>query len=294
MKWIAFPASALVLGACVAGCSPEPECRAIVEQFIGVINGATNALARVQGPNMHSRLLLELRTQQDRFKDVEQQVDVLTPGQRDDLRLAYKCRQGAVLGAHMRLALTVNTAWAQAAPPAWAEYEALRDQADQLLQAEATLFEKVAGTPPDGLAPVGAKSQASQRSAEFARRAYPSSTLDPFQRGLAALRSRDYDGAISFFSEAIRDDPASARAYRQRGCAYAAYGETERALADYTEAIRREPQNAANYVLRGQCHLLRGERDKAIADYTEAARLNPQYVPLLEEIRKAPAGPART
>lgn len=111
---------------------------------------------------------------------------------------------------------------------------------------------------------------------------------DKFDQGVAALKKKDYDGAIACFDEAIRLNPKYAQAYLKRGISYADGREDyDKAIADYTEAIRHDPKNADAYHHRGQASYNRGvlqkrtdkakeEYDKAIADCTEAIRLDPK------------------
>src|SRR5437764_1210066 len=55
--------------------------------------------------------------------------------------------------------------------------------------------------------------------------------------GQAALDKKDWDLAVSCFTEAIRLDPNSAEAYWKRGRAYVAQGNNDKAIADCTESL---------------------------------------------------------
>ena len=95
-------------------------------------------------------------------------------------------------------------------------------------------------------------------------------------RGVSALRNKDYEAAIACFSEAIRLNPNDAIAYGNRGFAYGKTGDYERAIADFTEAIRLKPDFALAYYDRADAYDNQGEYERAIDDYTEAIRLKPQ------------------
>ena len=69
---------------------------------------------------------------------------------------------------------------------------------------------------------------------------------EALERGNAAADRKDYDTAISEFTEAIRLDPQSDGAYHGRASAYADKGEYARAVADYNEAIRLAPDDPAS------------------------------------------------
>src|SRR5262249_47557919 len=61
-------------------------------------------------------------------------------------------------------------------------------------------------------------------------------------RGLAYIKTGDYDRAIRDYDEAIRLDPKFVRAYEERGAAYSWKGDYDRAIRDYDEAIRLDPK----------------------------------------------------
>lgn len=99
---------------------------------------------------------------------------------------------------------------------------------------------------------------------------------DFYDNGRAAARARDYERAISLYTEAIRLKPGFAAAYARRGGAYAMTGEIERAIADCNKALRLDPENADAYRNRGVAYGIRGGHDLAIADYGRAIHLKPR------------------
>jgi tetratricopeptide (TPR) repeat protein len=96
-----------------------------------------------------------------------------------------------------------------------------------------------------------------------------------FNRGNVFYKKKDYDKAISDFTEAIRLDPNYAQSYNNRGIAYAGNKEYDKAISDFTEAIRLNPNYAESYFNRGNAY--DEEYDKAISDYNKAIRLDPRY-----------------
>jgi tetratricopeptide (TPR) repeat protein len=96
--------------------------------------------------------------------------------------------------------------------------------------------------------------------------------------GRAWVRKRDVrfmDEALTYFTEEIRRNPGSARAWDGRGSVWDTKGEYDNAVKDYTEAIRLDPASAMAYNNRGWAWQNKQEYDNAIKDYTEAIRLNP-------------------
>ena len=103
-------------------------------------------------------------------------------------------------------------------------------------------------------------------SADAAREAY--------QKGISCLDKRDYDAAITAFTETIRLDPRDAQAYEMRGEAFIEKGDKEQAIADFTEAIRLNPKSAEAYYNRGLAYQRKGEKAKAEEDFAKAKKLD--------------------
>jgi tetratricopeptide (TPR) repeat protein len=96
-----------------------------------------------------------------------------------------------------------------------------------------------------------------------------------FDSAEACYERREYDKAISDYTEAIRLDPNYASAFDSRGNAYYARGDYDKAISDFTEAIRLDPNYFRAHVDRGDAYLKQSDFDKAISDYNEAIRLSP-------------------
>jgi tetratricopeptide (TPR) repeat protein len=65
-------------------------------------------------------------------------------------------------------------------------------------------------------------------------------------------QTKDYDKAISDFTEAIKLDPNYAIAYFDRGMVYDETKDYDKAISDYTQAIRLDPFNFDAYNNRGE------------------------------------------
>jgi tetratricopeptide (TPR) repeat protein/cell division septation protein DedD len=97
-----------------------------------------------------------------------------------------------------------------------------------------------------------------------------------FDRGLALLKSLQYDEAIQAFSKVIEEDPSHADAYHHRGTAWHRKGDYERAITDYSRALEINPEFARAYGNRGAAWQQQGNDDRALADYRTALDLNPR------------------
>ena len=96
---------------------------------------------------------------------------------------------------------------------------------------------------------------------------------------------RDFEAAISDFTEYLSLDDKSSLAYWQRAVCQAEMDEFNKsegkgitnihsAEADFSDAIRLNPNNAYIYYNRGNQHAGRNELSKAIDDYTIALRID--------------------
>lgn len=94
-------------------------------------------------------------------------------------------------------------------------------------------------------------------------------------RGGAFYYKGDLARAIADYDEAIRLDPAFARAYNNRCWARAVVGRVQDAVADCGESLRLAPNVANTLENRGFAYLKMGQYDRAIADYDAGLRLNP-------------------
>src|SRR4051794_24321042 len=68
-----------------------------------------------------------------------------------------------------------------------------------------------------------------------------------FERGVEALKKKDYDQAIARLDAFIRANPQSAAAYLSCGKAQAGKKQYDRAIADFSEAIHLDPKSTEAY-----------------------------------------------
>jgi len=98
-------------------------------------------------------------------------------------------------------------------------------------------------------------------------------------QGLDFYKKKDYDHAISEYTEAINLDPnndfANASAYYYRGLAYGYKNEYDKAIRDFNRAILLNPSNATAYYYRGLAYYHKNAYDNAIRDLNKAIILDP-------------------
>jgi tetratricopeptide (TPR) repeat protein len=88
----------------------------------------------------------------------------------------------------------------------------------------------------------------------------------------------DFDRAIVDYTEEIRLDPKSAKAYAGRGEIWRLKGDLDSALADQDQAVQLEPKDGLGFLLRGDILRYKGEFNRALADYEQALRFEPDLV----------------
>src|SRR5207245_244869 len=78
------------------------------------------------------------------------------------------------------------------------------------------------------------------------------------------------------YGVAINLDPRSSDAYFNRGNAFKAKKEYDRAVTDYSQAIRLDPSWADAYFNRANAHRARKAYADAVRDFREVIRLDPK------------------
>jgi tetratricopeptide (TPR) repeat protein len=101
-----------------------------------------------------------------------------------------------------------------------------------------------------------------------------------YNRGGIYKERRDYDRAISDYSEAIKLDPQYVNAFLNRGIAYDSKGDSDASVADFGRVIELKPDDPLAYYNRGYIRCWRKQDyDGAIADLTKAIDLGHKDAP---------------
>jgi S1-C subfamily serine protease len=96
---------------------------------------------------------------------------------------------------------------------------------------------------------------------------------DFFVQAVSKFKQKDFEGAITAYTQAIEKNLNYAEAYNGRGDARFRKGDKSGALADYSEAIKLNPNFANAYFNRARTYSNLKDKQKAIADYQQAANL---------------------
>ena len=101
----------------------------------------------------------------------------------------------------------------------------------------------------------------------------PESASIYYLRGGVRKQLKDYEGAISDFTQAIERKPDYVDAHNDRGIIYYNREDYQKAIADYNRAIQIKPDYAHAYYNLGQSYRKLGEKQKALESYQKAAEL---------------------
>lgn len=98
---------------------------------------------------------------------------------------------------------------------------------------------------------------------------------DYFNNGLTKFDAKDYQGAITDFTQAIELNINDATYYNNRGSAKSNLKDYQSAITDFIQAIELNPNEAAYYHNRGLVKSNLKDYQSVIADCTQAIELNP-------------------
>lgn len=105
------------------------------------------------------------------------------------------------------------------------------------------------------------------------------------QNGWKAIKSNDFDTALSYGKAAVRSDPNSVDGFLLMGWSYLLRddGHNNEALEAFSNAIRLNKDSASAYHGRARCYWNKGMKSRAIDSFSEAIRLDPKNPSLYQE-----------
>jgi serine/threonine protein kinase len=98
-----------------------------------------------------------------------------------------------------------------------------------------------------------------------------------YAQGLADVKLKNYQAAISNFSQAIKLNPSFVLAYNDRGITYAELKNYQSAIADFNQTLKLDPDYADGYYNRGLTYAYLKDYQAAIADFNQTLKLDPNY-----------------
>lgn len=96
------------------------------------------------------------------------------------------------------------------------------------------------------------------------------------ERGTIKYKSKDYQGAIKEYNQAIEIEPKSFFYYNRANAKYK-FGDKHGSIVDYTQSIKLNTYNIDAYFNRGSTKSDLGDHRGAIADYIKVIELNPNH-----------------
>ena len=102
--------------------------------------------------------------------------------------------------------------------------------------------------------------------------------IDWKMKGLRAYSSRDFEGAIEYYSKALEVDPKDSDAYEFLGQLYSIRKNFDKAIINYSMVLKFEPKNLNVLLGRGNIYLYYLKKpDKALKNYSKIIEIDPKH-----------------
>ncbi len=98
-----------------------------------------------------------------------------------------------------------------------------------------------------------------------------------YAKGQQALKSKNYEEAVEYFTRAVELDPSNYKYYEKRGLTYLYAEKPGQAIDDLTISVDINPKNADAYNNRGLAFSFQGDLDQAINDFNRAIDIDPNF-----------------
>lgn len=93
------------------------------------------------------------------------------------------------------------------------------------------------------------------------------------EAGKAAIRGKDWNGAIAAFGKVVSKDPKDADAQNWLGYAHRMDGKVDLAFKYYSEALKLDPRHRGAHEYIGEAYLMKGDVAKAKEHLAQLDRL---------------------
>jgi tetratricopeptide (TPR) repeat protein len=153
---------------------------------------------------------------------------------------------------------------------------------ENIRKAEAKLASQGGGSPPSQGLPPGATATSPESARAAAKRLY--------EDGVKRIVGRDYGGALTSLTEALRNEPNLSVAWVARGSAHVGLRRYAEAAADYQRALQLDPNRASPLYGLGESYRALGRQAEARGFYQRyAAATAPDIQPTLQADAKRKA-----
>lgn len=98
-----------------------------------------------------------------------------------------------------------------------------------------------------------------------------------FKNAQAAMKTSDWDKAISLFEKSIKSNSKNADAYVGQSRAHQFLGQTDKALEAADKAVKLAPNNARALGQRAIVLKITGKPGEALKNFVQAAQIDPKY-----------------
>jgi tetratricopeptide (TPR) repeat protein len=105
----------------------------------------------------------------------------------------------------------------------------------------------------------------------------PHPRLEAYRLAIRAYEHGNYNGAITFFEQTLKDEPEAVDVHYYLGEAYRQLGDYEKAIGSYDAAIELDPKFAPNYLSRALVRVNLNPTADILSDLNKAIELDPLY-----------------
>ena len=107
--------------------------------------------------------------------------------------------------------------------------------------------------------------------------------IEYFEKGIQAIRIRNYPLAIRFFNNLIEEDPSFAEAWNKRATVYFMMGEFDKSMLDIVKTLELEPRHFGALDGMGLIFIHQGQYQEALRVYDKMLEIFPYSIKTKEK-----------
>ena len=120
-----------------------------------------------------------------------------------------------------------------------------------------------------------ARELAPENKKEIVRENHRSFFVDHYKRGVTALETRNFEGAVEEFTKAVTIYSEDGNAYNNLGVSYSRLGENQKALDAFKQATDVDPSSVSAWKNLGGSYMTVGQSDLAMQAFEKILELDP-------------------